>query len=402
MITNGWQLHLPPSTTDDKAIVNQDVDSMSRDLRKTIESARSQTLCGQLTDVEIIVTAASNCEIVGMLGNTRHDCLRPGQVASILVRVRVGALALPSWRDAGAGTLTEHSHASHHRMLAELDALLGETLQEIIHVEVQHRHSLFPQDIGLSVESTCVIKRCISQQLAGSIPVSPTGDSNGIIHAHQVHSRLASLVASCHPPKEALKLLSDLYGDDRKQPLGIDPRYLQHIAKELRHQARQLKKSGLTWDDHSDYSPPLELTIQPLFVDNHHHNSDRSHDGTDEIALTRPTDQAHNIWLEIRKASKTSAPTTTTTTTTTTVNMLDDDERGDLLQSNHQPEQLWLMWEIADRAVRNKRSVGTDTLKSFALGAACTHTPPTTATAARQGGDGRRSVSAGILGAPWL
>lgn len=361
---NGWQIPATWPAHSGVGVSPGDEGRLLSQLRKVLSHARTGYLPGQLHELVIDVKPAANCKIEDVIGRSEYTALGPGQVAQVFVKVKVPAFHqfLPKKGNArAAGDLMDNAEA----MLGELDALLGERIEDILHVEVRYKHNLLPEDATVSTRKVGTIKRHAAKS-PWALPMArqQMKDENKLA---QVQARIGFFLASSLEPQYALVALQQLYGDEAASSLC--PVYLKRLAKELQYQVDIMKERSPRAGNQSDYHPLAGLLVAVFRrtasgTSSHLNHSSpavvRSPSGSETTLikkyLNRRTpegsrDEARKIWVEMRKVSRTEKSKDRISETF-----------ADLAMSNE------LLSKIADTAIKNKRSVGADTLKSLALG----------------------------------
>ncbi|KAI9786545.1 MAG: hypothetical protein M1816_007869 [Peltula sp. TS41687] len=388
-INNGWQLHLPPlaTTTTDEGSIDEDADHIPVCLRKALVNMRTGNLPGRLLNVSIDISPGPNCEIEAILGDTRYRSLASGQTASIFVKVKTSPLERPPLLHVNTANPGGRCPSSDH-LHAQLAVLLGQTAEDILHVKVQYKHTLLPKDTIMSVEKKGVVRRQIGQSAWGPHTMVGLNHERADNHA-LVYKRLGSFTAANWPPRKALDKLQELYGGDIQSQL--DPTYPGPLIKELRQRARTMERHGLTHDDRpwkgevassTKDATTTDMIIRPLFYQQDPASKTEASipsptsqrpELTREESHTGPgEDGARKIWREMRRDSRmsTSSPGQRRRRgwSDGSLIMAAADRlprsRSSSTTTEHYDD---FIRDIADQAVRNKRSLGADTLRSFAL-----------------------------------
>ena len=419
----GWRLHLPATGTGQLGLKGGSTASYSL-LQKVIESARLGMSFGQLTDVTIGICASANVQIESIIGDIAYDKLKPGETAHVLLKVRPGPAGLVHPNVPGIYNSSEVA-------LAELDTLLGETVQELFCVDVRYRHTLLPGDTTLCTRTVSSIRRHDRNSLWSSISAQSAADE-GYPSGH-FHDWLGQFLASRHSPGQTLAILKTLYDTSPVHWYSPD---LGRLVKELEHRQRAVGNFGS--------SPSLNLhdelaTLKKKPSEHQVLNPSLSNDPRARIASPQPcfstsstalsaeynssTDEARRIWVEMRKtikavssirspipscSSRTTEPATDSnrassllllsTPRSPTARLSSSSSSASSSSTIHrQPasssasflpfgspllggnggtsgsgdaiegeQNIWA--DIAEQALRNQRSLGADTLKSFALG----------------------------------
>ena len=352
--TSGWQLcSMFPSRLNSTAL-SQEGGNLAGRLEKLIQLARGGTNPGELREVAIDIQSGPRYEIETILGEPRWARLNAGQTAQLFVRLKAGQS--PVRRLASNDSRPDETDEDCDDSFAELDAMLGEATAEALTVEVTYRHSLLPQNTKLSVGASCSLKR----HTAGAPWNRWSGVTlqDNINQQAKLQRRLAFfLAATCQGQRQALAILQDLFGE--AACLSACPAYVKQIKEELRYQARITERfQGTTGGDASvgnkaqgaagDPSPagvrnqmvmvkPEGIVYRPRL---------------DRATSTTSVGEALRIWRDMRKTS--------------VVQTLDQDGRVVLRTLTPPEARTDQLLKVADDALRNKRSIGQDTLRSIA------------------------------------
>lgn len=237
---NGWKLrsmyHNELQSISNKK--DTDANSLFNGLREVIGHARRATIAGQLTDLVLEVHAGINCSVEGIIGKKHYSSLRPGEVLTALIKVRVGPSSIQS-----PSNLT-HNQASNtlptsYDLLDELDLMLGASSATVLTAKLKYRHSLFPPGTRCSIiAKSCVKKSVLSVELEGgpSIQDGPQGQESKI----WVQKRLVFHLATHHSPRHAFSTLHGEFGASGHG--SVCPEYLKLVMEELKYQARVLER----------------------------------------------------------------------------------------------------------------------------------------------------------------
>ncbi|KAI9883406.1 MAG: GTPase of the mitochondrial inner membrane that associates with the large ribosomal subunit [Watsoniomyces obsoletus] len=389
---NGWQVHLPSGSS--PTTIGRSSKSLQI-LERVVESARLGTSLGRLTGLSVDISAAADASIESILGVTHQEVLYPGQTARLLVRVKPGSAVSANLRRGPIPTVPGLAISSQE-ILTELDTLLGERVEELLHVKVRYHHTLLPEDTTLSTEKICTIKRHASGSTWTRNSVQSTSTEKNRLVRYQ--TCLAEFIASTREPLQALATLEAMYNDTGRPTAAITP--IRDILQELDHLAAISKECTATNEQTQSPFPAYyaqkehisnntlcedQLTSTPYSLSP---ISPRPEADQEEAVPTNPpsNDEAHRIWTEMRKMVKPASPLavvpgsplppapqnltgmmfvsspTSLTDPTTTVKGVNPS------MSEEDSEKQRLSREISAQAVRNKRSVGADTLRSLAFG----------------------------------
>ena len=383
--SNGWQLRsLYPPRLGSTAL-NLAEGGLPDQLRSVIRHAKLAAYTGTITNVKVQVAAASNCSVEAILGSTEAAALRPGGSMALLVRLRVGALKILS-------APADHCGQDAISLLAQLDAMLGEAAEEILTVNVSYQHSLLPPESTVMITSKGRLKRHAAQSGWRASSSSPSLNDNKD-RRHQVQQRLAFFIGSNHSPRQALAALHDVFGHDGC--VSVCPAYLKLLAHELKYQLRISERYRLHSSDNGDSSSATNSGFAE-FVGGSLYDVNNQISATTSIHDSRPRIPST---IEEGSPQEPSSPMTTTAvaTPTTAVSLTSErsPDRPPSRESVDEARRIWTDmrrarrwgmhassvtdpadWAASDEglmelklsALRNKRSLGADTLRSLRAG----------------------------------
>ena len=373
--SNGWQLRsLYPPKDGSKGF--SDKGSLAAGVENILSHARIGTATGHITDMKISVTPGTNCAIEGILGSTEVPVLRPGQTSSLFVKVKLGAFVLRkssmpffrSSRDSEDGI----------DLLTQLNAMLGEVSSDVLTVDVTHKHTLFPRGTIMTASSNASLRRHTPQSEWNGTPAAPRLDDSSD-NRNQLQQRLAFFIATNHSPREAIAALQDMFGLDGC--LSVCPMYLRYIATELRYQSRVTERyrlsssvdivdhdepprnsmngfPGSLFDISNQLATPSILEQRPRIpstIEERGSSPEPSPTAPivpirslERAASKEPVDQARKIWTDMRRARRWGI----------------HGSSGEVWENTDDS-----LLELKINALKNKRSVGAETLNSFSFGA---------------------------------
>lgn len=230
---NGWKMRSSfrndPEFVGDKK--QQDSTALSSLLQTAVSRARYGKISGKLTDLSLEVNTGDNCSIEGVMGKKTYSSLRPGQIITALVKVKVGA-----WRRYGASSINEDSDSPPNSfdLLDELDLMLGATSTTLLTARLKYRHSLFPPGTMCSITGSCEVKHPFSDAKGDKDPPKAG------IYPNWVQKRLMFHLATHHSPKNAIVTLIGQFGVDGRNSVCSD--YFKLVINELKYQARVLER----------------------------------------------------------------------------------------------------------------------------------------------------------------
>lgn len=321
---------------------------------------RSMSDVGQVTNVFVYLKPGKTVEIEGTVGDLWYPSLLPGQIVSILVKINVKALATPS-QSTNSRSSTPSSRNSLEDAFANIELMLGEVLCELLKIEVVYSHSYFPKVTSLTVHESCWLLRTNSMLGQPHPRTEPWNEQRKSFIRGLLAYQLSSVSARSHPDG-----LTKLENALQQIDFSVCENYLGLLKYELAFQR------GIATDDyfitHIERKGPVTDEPSPCFgyfsLENQHTtycdiaelNNEKRSSGTDSPSTIihrivpngqSGVDAAQKIWRHIRKHSKT---------------------RHELDQMMAEPaEDNEEIKEIKQRALKNKRSVGADTLRSIAL-----------------------------------
>ena len=377
---NGWKLRSLSGIDPQAVSTKKDLDatSVSNRLRSLIAQARNGKLLGNLTELFLEVSAGPDWIIEDVIGNMEFIELHPGEILTVLFKLRFRPATIQ-----GHSFSDTQSEASSNTkdILNELDKMLVATDAKILTARLTYKHSLLPTSTTCSVMAECHVKRRLpdlGQQLSPSRSKSRQDSDCTVL----VQSRLAYHLATHGSPRNALKTLHIEFGD--RFQFSSCPEYINLLAQELKYQARIIERLEIKASPqkpppiHAAHSPRENFSPGPISAETRKPQYPATSEiPTEELFRAKPalaivslqksreqlrTDEARKIWGDLRKLKKSSNQTTGGRSISA---QLDDARHKD----------------IRELAVKNKRSLGSDTLRSlFSVG--------------EGGGKG--------LGAPWM
>jgi len=345
---SGWWLNtgMTPMPVDFDEL-HDGFNSHLRNLGDLIAYERCISDIGQVTNVFVYVNPGKAVTIEGVVGDLWYPALLPGQTVSLLIKINVKALATPTQ------STSSRSPISLEDSFAHVELMLGEVLSELLKIEVVYSHSYFPDGTSLSVRESCWLLRTDSMLGQSSPRVE--------LRNEQRKSFMRRLLAY-QLSRDGLNKLEKAL---RQVDFSVCENYLCLLKEELAFQ------KGVATDDHFvthvERKGPPACRSSPrsghFSFDNQHityYDMDKRSPDADSPATiihnTAPTEQTPNefgvdaaqkIWRHIRKHSKTRHEL--------------DQIAAEAAEENEEIK------EIKQRALKNKRSVGADTIRSLAL-----------------------------------
>ena len=399
----GWLLNsdqLMPATVGGSEYSAQDMQSSC--LAALLTTARYATHAGSIKNMRVDIEPGPDTMVEEVIGHQHFAELLPGQTIRILVKLRVPVLREMIRERRAGGSTPNGNIMSIEDAFLDLETVLDELFRELVKVQINYTHSKFPDNTHISVKETCWIRRPSALQLAEKAPI--TTASKKI-----VQMSLAMSLAARSDPSTAMAALEKIF--DAPDFHCTIRRFLGTIKSDLHFQSAVLaeKHRFLTVQQQrldaaahnssharsrhrgcsrlSGSTPPRPLQQRPLQLrqsdteyattirnsnhvalvrDQQYATQVRSKDYTAEVQSSEgtkkaqdkdystsiessSTDRAQRIWRQMRQLSKGSKENAASPSKA----------EGD--------EQLSeTMLEIQRQAVKNKRSIGADTLRSMA------------------------------------
>ena len=350
--TNGWRIRsmTGKEPRSESRKTDGDLDDLEQDLMNLVHHARSGQTLGMLNSVGVELTAGSDSTIEEILGSRYFEYLQPGEVRSIIIKIKCkGTKATKNSVSVSAAVPNDDD------LFGELETMLnGWAATPILHAQVRYSHPWLPKDVICSVARTCNVRHVIN--MPGNLdmmrkPTSVLESAERLI----VHRHLAFCCFTQLSPLAAMSALERVIatGDGRM----ACPEYVALLMKEQQYQKRiaesmlssntsqleienQRFKNGATLV-HKEFSNNLGNAKDPSSAELL--STENFPDiGEGKFSATRDTsDDTRKRLLALGGK----APNSTS-------------EYNDRLAKG-----------LKHTVLRNKRSVGTDTLRSLALSA---------------------------------
>ena len=354
--TNGWKLRsmtgqdLQAGSRRKKA---QDADELASGLTKLIAQARTGHKLGIVTIKDLSFDPGPDTIIEEVLGEPEEDKqLQPGEIHTVIVKIRCKRpeVAVGAWY----GTAPDPD--SNAQLYAELERMLfGSSCTPILVAQMTYRHPLLPEFTGCYSMKPCVIKRFIAAP--GDI-IPRTGSALESKQRMLVHQRLSYHYFTQLSSKEAMSALQKVIGEGGGRMAC--PSYVSLLMQEQQYQKRINRR--VSWLDlpdtprHSNESGLSRVSLDEDLVSS----------SGEQVLLTKRVssapapvtnshrspgkkrDAARRIWSDMRLRSKPPG-------SQETIVPADRDIAGKSVDA------------VQKTALRNKRSIGNDTLRSLSL-----------------------------------
>ena len=272
---SGWKLApLYSSSLQYMSLVKDtDKDSLFNRLRNLIILARSGKPCGRLTHMVLKIEAGQNCSIEAVMGSMTITSLRPGEVITSLVRVKVGAIFAKGYTLSPSPSLVGSGSPSKPKdVLDELDVMLGASPVPILVAKLTYKHSFMPAGTRCSTIAAAKMRRSLPHTEEDSTTLETIGSPN-VKPGAAVQKRHALYLATHHSPREAISVLKQYFGEDGQESFCTP--YIRLVAEELKYQARIIERFDLPNPIKGNLSALLRVMPQEYFGQGLFNNSNQ-------------------------------------------------------------------------------------------------------------------------------
>ena len=396
---NGWRRLSSVSSKGDlvpQSIHRAGQTEISEALRTLILQARSGANNGRMKQLTLDLQPGPHCTIEGIMGRCRFETLRPAELFMVLVKVKVNTTLM---RSSPSPSITSPPRTTAHmpNLWKELEVLLENNSITVLTARLNYGHSSLPIGTECSIRSEArVLKQFAAPDRSRmSSSASPRNATVMGGNSPELQRKAVYCLAVHHAPRHALKTLRKEFGQDGS--LSVCPEYVMLVTEELKYRARIIERYELpggephkvkfavddeispvtdqrsstvpsnpperALSDISNFKPrdwfpaaeedPKQAEI-PRPVPSHakRNSRDMSRHPSGGRTVSRHTpkwelpDEAHRIWGEMRKKSK---------------------GMGVPKAVSKQRTSEEHLRQIQELALKNKRSIGADTLKSIHL-----------------------------------
>jgi hypothetical protein len=221
----GWFVNTPGSQRFPTAEDGSEEEGQTRTLTLLLTSARYGAQLGAMQNILIDIQAGPESRILETIGNQSPERLFPGQAISLLVKVKVDSME--QLGDEGDGKYTASRDGfTISRAFNELEKILNELLRELITVRVSYRHSHFPANTTLEMTEVAWIRRPAHHSRASDAS-SKSQDSTAQKLA--AHKAVALAAAGAFNARDASTRLERI----ARHLIHLDPRSLDLMREEL-------------------------------------------------------------------------------------------------------------------------------------------------------------------------
>lgn len=277
---NGWKLRSISGREPQagQALKDTDPTSLRNKLRDLIMHARSGKDAGKLTYLSLDIKAGSKCRIECVMGKSEYLTLHPGELRTILVKLRVPGVKTEDHTLPRSATLPALGQYSIE-IEDELDRMLRAAPMpaKVLTARLKYKHSSLSANTTCSVIAECSLKKRLESPVDEMQPKKASAEKPVKITT-MVHERLAYHIATQGSPAQALSAFRNEFGDEGWR--SHCPDYTHFILNELKYQARITERleidaspkkmilpHTMNWDPRSD-DPPGHLSRLALNSEN--------------------------------------------------------------------------------------------------------------------------------------
>ena len=285
---NGWNLRSMSGQAPQavRAPKDSDPNSLLNRLRRLIIHARGGKDAGRLTYLSLDIKPGPGCCIESLMGKTDYLTLHPGELRTVLVRLRVRSLSSRGNTLSSTTTLPNMGPDSTD-ILSEIDRMLKGASRplRIMTARLKYQHTLLPKGTTCSISAECKVRKQISRPVpemyTGMVDMQRKPECTAL-----VHERLAYYLATHGSPTHALSSFREEFGDEGWR--SGSPEYTHLVFNELKYQARMVERLEI---DASPKKPLLPITV----------NTDRSRSRDPENIGETPSgceNHRHESWID--------------------------------------------------------------------------------------------------------
>lgn len=276
---------------------DKDRDSLFNQLRSLIVLARRGRPCGRVIDLVLEIEAGQECRIEAIMGRLEIGSLRPGEVITALVKVKVGTIIAKGYTLSRSTSLTNsNSPTKSNDVLDELDVMLGASPIPILIAKLTYKHTLLSACTRCSTIAAIKLNRPLLHTDDDMVVTNTTNPAAADMKA-ALQKRLVGYLAIHHSPRRALSVLQAHFGKDGQG--SCCPQYIKLVTEELRYQARIIERFDLPSPIIGNLpvlrvALPREQFRQGLFTTSNSEPQDRLTGVSDKDGSTTPAPQTQS------------------------------------------------------------------------------------------------------------
>jgi len=294
---------------------------------------------GSLNHMQIEIVAGENCRVLEVTDNLREPkTIRAGQTYLVLIKVRLGSIIVPAKATRGSSTSDE--------LIADLENHLDGTVAYYLTIRLSYRHSHirhenqtdFSTEYGIAAHTTTMITEAKSYIKRHNLNSAWSPRTSRALNGESIEPKALTNIIQSHLPADQAREVLRKISDDRFQARKLYGRSSRNpSSSEETVKARTRTVSNIV----AKIDP---ITVHPL----------------EEQSET--TDPARKIWTEMRRTSR--GRHHRSSISAGTYPRADCADVPRTISSNDAIDNERM--RIKETALRNKRSVGADTLRSIA------------------------------------
>ncbi|KAI9798247.1 MAG: hypothetical protein M1835_002733 [Candelina submexicana] len=241
--SNGWQLRSMYPQLFESTALCQEQGGLRDHLTSLIHHARSGTDPGEAEELEFRIRPAKYCEVEAILGNTVVSTLRPGQVATIFIKLKVGQQVIDDPED----PFLSASPRTPTELFEELDTMLGQAVVNLFSVEVIFINKLLASGTECTTVAPAQVKRTTPKskrnpEWSNIHPLlrTPERSPNGSLTSPlvDVQKRLAFWLAGNMEPRKAIMAIERMCSQLGEGKTTGSERFVAQVIEELEHQKK--------------------------------------------------------------------------------------------------------------------------------------------------------------------
>ena len=222
---------------------DQDRNSLFNRVRSLVDHARLGWSYGRLSDLVLEIETAQECSLEAVMGPQDLASLRPGEVVTTLVKVRVGEVFAKGYSlSPSPSSKSSEGSKNAKDVFDELDVMLGASHTPILIAKLSYKISLLPAGTRCSTIATAKLKLSLPQTQENMVAAHVASHGSAETRA-LVQKRLVYHLVTHRSPRQAIAALHESFGEDGCN--SFCPQYIKLVAEELKYQARIVERFDL-------------------------------------------------------------------------------------------------------------------------------------------------------------
>lgn len=266
---NGWKMRSMAGNEPQAVRPQKNLDSSSllSRLRGLIIHARGGKVAGRLTYLSLDIKAGPGCTIDNIMGKSEYLMLHPGELRTVLVKLRIQASNVQGHPLPCIQTLPGLGPDSKD-ILNELDKMLSIAPRpiKVLTARLKYKHSQLPANTTCSITADCLLKEHILHKTSPGNLMATRMSGRTVL----VQERLAYHLATQGPAKRALHTFREEFGDEGWR--SSCPDYTHLIVHELKYQARIAQRVEFDLSPNKPILPLKMVMDSPISPSEHFHH----------------------------------------------------------------------------------------------------------------------------------